>query len=82
MDINTIKVDLISLITNDKYYLEEELIRLADTQNLSYRERINKMNNILTQIAIINTKYQLINQYFDAGIDEEITEKDKIKEND
>lgn len=64
MDIDTIKKDLLEKITTDKYYLEAELLRMVKSENIEYKEKINKISDVLSEIALSNTKIQLIKQYF------------------
>jgi len=64
MNATIIKNDLIDKISKNKYYLEQDLVRFADNDNLKYNEVIDEIDAILTEIALCNAKLQLIKQYF------------------
>lgn len=60
-----LKVDFINKITNDKYFAELELARLAQEPNMNYKEKIDKMDILLEEIFLSNAKIELITkQYF------------------
>lgn len=73
MSVTIIKKDLLEAITNDKYYQEAELLRLVEKEDISYREKINEISWLLADIALTNTKLQLVHQYFKKK--EEVKEK-------
>ena len=60
-----LKLDLINKINNDKYYDELELVRLAQDPNMIYKDKIDSMNDVLSNIAIYNAQLGLVEQYFD-----------------
>jgi len=59
-----LKLDLVNKLNNEKYYEEIELIRLAQDPNTNYKEKIEKMSENLTTIALVNAKVGLVEQYF------------------
>lgn len=59
-----IKVDLQNKLKSDKYYEERELIRLAKDNQLNHKVKIDLIDNIFRNIALINQKSILIDQYF------------------
>ena len=59
-----LRADLLNEIRNQKYYAEIELIRLAQDGTMNYREKIDSISDILSEIAIINQKMILIDSYF------------------
>lgn len=63
MNVTTIKNDLVDLVTKEKYYLEQDFIRLVDSKEKSYESVIREISEILDKIALANTKLELINQY-------------------
>jgi len=75
--ISIFKKDLIDVISTEKYYQETELVRLVEKAKESpYHDRVEKINKLLGDIAISNTKLQLINQYFQPK-NEEIKKDEK-----
>jgi hypothetical protein len=67
-----LKVDLINKITNDKYFDELELARLAQEPNMNYKQKIEEMDFLLSQIFLSNAKIELITkQYF---VDQPVTQ--------
>jgi len=59
-----LKLDLTNKVQNDKYFAEIELVRLAQDVNMNYKNKINEMTYFLEQIALLNAKMGLIEQYF------------------
>ena len=59
-----LKLDLLNKLRNDKYYAEIELVRLAQEPNMNYQQKINEMDYQLNEIALINQKMGLTEQYF------------------
>ncbi len=59
-----LKLDLLNKLRNDKYYEELELVRLASDPNMNYKEKIDLMDYKLQNIAMINAKMGLAEQYF------------------
>lgn len=59
-----LKRDLINKISNDKYYAEIELIRLAQDPTMNYEEKIHKIQGQLNGLAILNAQLGLAEQYF------------------
>jgi hypothetical protein len=57
-----LKVDLINKITNEKYFAEIEIGRLAQEPNMNYKEKIDKMEILLQEIILANAKIDLINK--------------------
>jgi len=58
-----LKLDLINKITNVKYFDEIEFIQLAQNPTMDYREKLDKMEYLLSNIAINNSKLGLVEQY-------------------
>jgi len=59
-----LKLDLINKLNNDKFYSELELVRLAQEPNMNYKEKIELMNNQLEELALLNIKAGLVEEYF------------------
>ena len=59
-----LKIDLVNKLTNRKYYDELELIRLAQEPNMHYEEKINTMDVLLENIALVNAQLDLINNVY------------------
>lgn len=65
MKLEQIKKDLLEDVLRDKYFLEQEMIRMVNsTSTINYRGMIDELNKIIGQIAISELKKELINQYF------------------
>jgi len=58
-----LKLDLINKITNIKYFDEIEFIQLAQNPTMDYREKLDKMEYLLKNIALSNTQLGLVEQY-------------------
>jgi len=61
-----LKVDLVNKLNNDKFYAELELVRLAQEPNMNYKEKIGLMDGFLQELALLNGKLGLVEQYFKA----------------
>lgn len=59
-----LKLDLLNKLRNDKYYSELELVRLAQEPNMNYQIKIDEMDVELTELALLNAKMGLVEQYF------------------
>lgn len=59
-----LKVDLLNKLSNDKYYEEMELVRLAQEPNMYYKQKIDEMGGRLRELALLNSQIALIEQYF------------------
>jgi hypothetical protein len=59
-----LKLDLLNKLRNDKYYAELELVRLAHDPNTNYKNKIDDMDDKLTDLALLNAKMGLVEQYF------------------
>lgn len=59
-----LKVDLVNKLTNEKYFNEIELIRLAGDPNTNYKGKLESMSNLLKEIALANAQLGLVEQYF------------------
>lgn len=59
-----LKIDLVNKVSNDKYYEELELIRLASDPNMNYKEKIDSMSYRLREIALLDAQLGLIESYF------------------
>lgn len=59
-----VKVDLLNKIKMDKYYEEKDLIRIAKNNQISHRKKIEKLDEIFKNIALLNNKLILVEQYF------------------
>jgi len=59
-----LKVDLVNKLNNDKFYAELELVRLAQEPSMNYKEKIDLMNVELGELAFLNGKLGLVEQYF------------------
>lgn len=74
---NFIKYDILNDIRTEKYYLEMELLRLVDIDDIPYKEKIHKIEKILKDIAINDSINSLVNEYF---MDKEETKEKEKKE--
>lgn len=63
-----LKIDLVNKLTNDKFYAELELVRLAQEPNMNYRTKIDSMNLQLEVLAMTNAKLGLVEQYFQEPV--------------
>jgi hypothetical protein len=59
-----LKLDLVNKINNRKYYDELELIRLAQEPNMNYAEKLELMDELLENIALVNLQVGLINEVY------------------
>jgi len=59
-----LKIDLVNKLNNDKFYEELELVRLAQEPAMNYKLKIEQMDYQLGQLALINAKIGLVEQYF------------------
>ena len=59
-----LKQDLMNNLGNEKYYDEIELARLAQEPNMSYKEKISKMVDVLKNIQSVDFATQLVGKYF------------------
>jgi hypothetical protein len=65
MEFSTIKKDLIDFVSQEKYYQEQELVRVVNNNiSYSYHEKIERISDVLGEIALTNKKMELINEYF------------------
>lgn len=58
-----LKFDLINKLSNDKYLEEVELVRLND-ESMNYKQKLEEVDKVLTNIALINIKLGLVEHYF------------------
>lgn len=68
-----LQTDLVNKLTNDKFYKEIELQRLASEPNMNYETKINEMLSIIELISIIDSKLALIEKYFGNRPEKELT---------
>jgi len=66
-----LKLDLLNKLRNDKYYAELELVRLAQDPNMNYKGKIYDMDDKLTDLALLNAKMGLVEQYFQEPVPEQ-----------
>jgi hypothetical protein len=59
-----LRADLLNELRNQKYYAEMELVRLAQDGTMNYREKIDALDDVLTDIALLNQKMALADGYF------------------
>jgi len=59
-----LKIDLVNKLNNDKFYEELELVRLAQDPAMNYKNKIDSMDYQLGQLALLNAKIGLVEQYF------------------
>lgn len=64
MKLEIIKRDLLNQLANEKYYLETELQRLVSDNTIGHKERILQISEVMVDIALVNTKIELTNNYF------------------
>ena len=62
-----LKQDLTNKLSNERYYDEIELARLASDPNIYYKEKVEKMSEILKRIANVNDALNLMDQYFSTA---------------
>jgi hypothetical protein len=63
-----LKVDLLNELKNQKYYAEIELIRLASEPTMNYKVKINLIDEVLGELAIVNQKIGLAEMYFQEPV--------------
>lgn len=59
-----LKMDLLNKVNNEKYFEELELVRLAQEPNMNYKQKIEEMDAVLGNIAMLNAKLGGVEQYF------------------
>lgn len=59
-----LRADLLNELRNQKYYAEIELVRLAQDATMSYRDKIDSLDELLGDIALLNNKMGLADGYF------------------
>lgn len=59
-----LKQDLLNKFNNEKYLTELELFRLAESQNMSYKIKLDSIQDILDELILINTRISMVGQYF------------------
>lgn len=64
MELITIKTDLLNKLANDLYISEIELERIVINENIAYSIQLLKIEKILENIILINTKISALNNYF------------------
>ena len=66
-----LKADLLQELRTQKYYAELELLRLAQDPTMRYRNKIDELDDLLADIALINSKIGLAEGYFqDAPVEQ------------
>ena len=79
MEFSIIKKDLIDWVSKEKYYQEQELVRMVNNNiSYSYSEKIERISDVLGEIALTNKKIELISEYF-KNITDEKEEKEDVK---
>lgn len=63
-----LKVDLLNELKNDKMYAEIELIRLASDPAMNYKNKIEKLTDVLKEIALLNQEIGLAEMYFQEPV--------------
>jgi len=63
-----LKVDLLNELRNQKYYAEIELIRLASEPAMNYKNKIGLIDDVLTDLAMLNQKIGLAEMYFQEPV--------------
>ena len=63
-----LKLDLKNKLSNDKYYEELELVRLAQDPNTNYKVKVDEMAESLKNLVIFNAQLALIDQYFQEPV--------------
>lgn len=59
-----LKIDLLNKSNNAKYFEELELMRLAQEPNMNYKQKLDEIDTVLGNIAMLNAKIGGIEQYF------------------
>lgn len=59
-----LKIDLVNILNNKKYYSELEVIRLAQDSSMNYEEKLIGIDAEFERLVIINAKVGLVEQYF------------------
>ena len=59
-----LREDLIKSIIEEKRFEEIELNRLSADPNMNYREKLEKINEVLKKIVLANMKTTLIDFYY------------------
>jgi len=63
-----LKLDLQNRLNNQKFFAELELVRLAQEPAMNYELKIEQMDVQLQQLAVVNAKIGLVDQYFQEPV--------------
>ena len=63
-----LKLDLQNRLNNQKFFAELELVRLAQEPAMNYEQKIEQMDFQLQQLAVVNAKIGLVDQYFQEPV--------------
>ena len=58
-----LKNDLLNELRNERYYLEQDLIRLVNSNDMSYKLRLKEINEVAERIGSIGRTIEVINGY-------------------
>jgi hypothetical protein len=61
-----LRTDLVNELRNQKYYLEQDLVRLVSSQATSYKGRLKEIKECLVEIGKCNTGIALTDVYMPA----------------
>lgn len=61
---NLLKYDILNDVRTEKYYLEMDLVQIANNNDISYKEKIQKIKKILEKIVINDSIGSLTKEYF------------------
>lgn len=66
MELGVIKNDVINELRSNRYYNEQEITRLVQTDTVSYKEKIDKIVSLTRENANIIESIKLVELYFPA----------------
>jgi len=72
-----LKLDLQNRLNNQKFFAELELVRLAQEPAMNYELKIEQMDVQLQQLAVVNAKIGLVDQYFQEPVSVWLTNTSK-----
>jgi hypothetical protein len=59
-----LKQDLLNKFNTQKYLAELELSRIAQSENMGYKIKLDTIQDILDELILINTRISMVGQYF------------------
>lgn len=69
---NDLKIDLINKYLIDKYYVEREIIRLSEAENISQLEKVEQVTFQLDLLDQANRRINLVNELYKSSENSEV----------